>query len=831
MAKKFAGFTPEQLGKIDPSLQGKQSDEQNAIISSNPALAARVGKMAMAAQKRINMAYGGMVKKGFATGGWSIYTNPNNGQVYVHYNGKPVGDQDQGFIDFQKWKKENEGNINTTFAENNSGQTYVYYGTGDDYRTDTGKSGAYVTSTTDTSGNTTTPNTNTSIGTSGNTTLTNTGNTTVTNTGTTTTNTNTGTTGEDQTQPTTLPEYTPTGDVSGNLDAAKKRLTDARDKLNQAMAASQANPEDEVLAQAVTAAQSEVNSAQVALDNAQSAFQTEKVPSAGEVRDTIINDPESVTTTADVETTTEEQKEAGTIEEGTGQVDTKTEADVTTVGTSKTVDQPTDIETKTYAPIDSEAPMSDILERIEEVTGKVGAEALVDAQKLDPSELAQLGLTAAQIEKAQTVQGAPTRVLEDGELISGSTVDMDRVKKETNFEAATGQPSENATVQGQLNQLMADFEGTNPPPWAAGALRAAASMMASRGLSASSMAGQAAVQAAMEAALPIANADAQTFARFEQQNLSNRQQSAMFAAEQRAKFLGLEFTQDFQTKVANAAKISDIANMNFTAEQQVALENARMAQSVDLANLQAANAKVLSDAAAMTQLDLTNLSNAQQAAVQNAKTFLQMDLTNLNFRQQDKIFKAQSMVNALLTDTAAENAARQFNAASENQTEQFMANLTSQISMFNSEQFNLMEQFNAGQTNAMSQFNANLEAAREQFNATNSLVIAQANANWAQAYTLADNAAINASNRDAAMFTNELTMAGYNNILQYERDSISYAFKAYQNEMQRELQLLLEQMRKDVDLAKAQANIDMKAGEARGAIEQIVFNKVLDWVF
>ena len=42
---------------------------------------------------------------------------------------------------------------------------------------------------------------------------------------------------------------------------------------------------------------------------------------------------------------------------------------------------------------------------------------------------------------------------------------------------------------------------------------------------------------------------------------------------------------------------------------------------------------------------------------------------------------------------------------------------------------------------------------------------------------------------------------------------------------------VVEQMRKDVDLAKAQANIDMKAGEARGALEQIIFNKVLDWAF
>ena len=61
MAKRFAGFTPEQLGRIDPSLKGMQSDEQEKIIAANPALAARVGKMTQMAQKRIGMAEGGFV--------------------------------------------------------------------------------------------------------------------------------------------------------------------------------------------------------------------------------------------------------------------------------------------------------------------------------------------------------------------------------------------------------------------------------------------------------------------------------------------------------------------------------------------------------------------------------------------------------------------------------------------------------------------------------------------------------------------------------------------------------------------------------------------------
>jgi hypothetical protein len=161
-------------------------------------------------------------------------------------------------------------------------------------------------------------------------------------------------------------------------------------------------------------------------------------------------------------------------------------------------------------------------------------------------------------------------------LISGTGVDAARASAlaaQTDAAAAQANPSAQAMVQDQLSGLMNQFVGGATPAWAAGAIRTANATMAARGLSASSIAGQAIVQAAMESAMPIAMADAATVAKFESQNLSNRQQSAMLAAEQRAKFMGQEFDQTFQQKVMNASKISDIANQNFTAEQQVQLEN------------------------------------------------------------------------------------------------------------------------------------------------------------------------------------------------------------------------------------------------------------------
>jgi hypothetical protein len=121
------------------------------------------------------------------------------------------------------------------------------------------------------------------------------------------------------------------------------------------------------------------------------------------------------------------------------------------------------------------------------------------------------------------------REIQDGELISG-VADAEKAAKFTEqIDAATATPSEKATVRGQLAELTGDFDATNPPAWAAGALRGVQAVMQQRGLGASSIAGQALIQAALESALPIAQADASTQASFEAQNLSNRQQRAMLA--------------------------------------------------------------------------------------------------------------------------------------------------------------------------------------------------------------------------------------------------------------------------------------------------------------
>lgn len=558
-------------------------------------------------------------------------------------------------------------------------------------------------------------------------------------------------------------------------------------------------------------------SSQAELDTAEEAIlEQRRITEGGETlregyRDLAISaatDPTSLVTPATIEPmqVTGDQ----VIDNGVGQVDSASTVASPTEGVSDVVMTPANIGTTTMTPSQATPGVQNIVDQMTTPEGVVRPEALAEAISKDPSQLAQLGLSPEQITQIRQVISPDRLQVTPEMMITGSAVDMAAVESAAQVEAAQADPSTLATVQGQLEQLYSDFDATSPPPWAAGAMRGATAKMAQRGLAASSMAGQAIVQAAMESALPIAMADAQTVAAFDAQNLSNRQQAALFGAQQRAEFLKMDFDQNFQTRVVNASRIADIAQINFTAEQQVALENARLAQTTDLANLEARNAKILSDAAAMSQLDLANLSNQQRVAVENAKSFLQMDLTNLNNQQQTELFKAQALQQSILSDTAAFNASAQFNAASKNQTTQFMAGLKAQVDQFNVTQANSMEQFNINEEVAVEQFNAAQENQRSQFNAQNSLIIAQANAKWRQDVSTINTATQNEANMEEVRTANAFTAKALDEMWQRERDLMQYAFMATESKEDRALELTLQNKEHKAENSAAMGGIFAK---------------------
>ena len=459
------------------------------------------------------------------------------------------------------------------------------------------------------------------------------------------------------------------------------------------------------------------------------------------------------------------------------------------------------------------AGVGGVLDQNTAAQGQIADESQVQGQLAAASSVSNLN--AAQ--GTGILMSNPTqRKLETGELISGVANAETASNYAEKIQAAEATPTKEATIQGQLEGLMQAFEGGNTPAWAAGALRNASAEMAARGLGASSMAGQAMVQAAMESALPIAQADASVIANFEAQNLSNRQQRAMLAAEQRATFMGMEFDQAFQSRVMNASKVSDIANMNFTAEQQVALENSRIANTVNLSNLNNKQAMVMAEASALANIDMSNLSNRQQAAVQNAQAFLQMDMVNLSNRQQTDTFNAQQRIQSLFTDQAAVNAARQFNASSANQTDQFFANLRNTTSQFNASQVNAQEQFNSGEANAMNKFTAEIMNQRDQFNAQNRLIIDQSNAQWRREVATADTVAVNRANELNANSILEMSNTAYNDLWQYYADSMEWAWTSADNTMERMTRLALGELSADAQIEAANMQATSAAGSAIG---------------
>ena len=427
---------------------------------------------------------------------------------------------------------------------------------------------------------------------------------------------------------------------------------------------------------------------------------------------------------------------------------------------------PTDIETQKAIAAQSQTDVENQADKFAGAVGAVSDQSTYDATTKDPTQSAVLDLEAAQGEAAQV--DAPDKLkVGEGELLDGSSVNQSRIEEELKKTKA-------ASVKDELDDLMKDFEGGDTPAWAAGAMRNANAMLASRGLASTSAAGMAVVQAAMESALPIAKLDA-----------ANKQQMAVEKARQRAEFLGIEFDQEFQTKVKNAARISEVANMNFTAEQTIALENARLTNTMNVANLDAKSAKTVADTAAIASLERTNLSAVNKAAADNAQAFLDMDFKNLDNEQEASRVKFQEMANAIIQDTNQKNVIEQANMTEANDAEQLLKELAVSVAKANQNQHNIMEMSNAEQENLMGQFNEQEKRRREEFNAENSRIIETSNAQYKQQVTTDETAAINAAYELEAKAANVLSKQAYDNLVAEAKDLMYYAFQGEQGRLDR----------------------------------------------
>jgi hypothetical protein len=417
--------------------------------------------------------------------------------------------------------------------------------------------------------------------------------------------------------------------------------------------------------------------------------------------------------------------------------------------------------------------------------GVLSKEAQAAAATVVPTETA-VGKEAAAQGTATLVKDVADRTLQAGELVSGAAVDQKQVEAAlAKTQAAQGVVSEEMTTQGQLNKLLTNFDAGNPPPWAAASMRGVTAQLAARGLGASSMAGQALVQATLESAMPIAAADAKVFEQMGLQNLSNRQQTAMVLAEQRAKFLGQEFDQNFQTKVLNAARIADIADKNFTADVTIALENARLTNTMDLQNLSNRQALILAKTAQVAALETANLNNRQQVAVENAKSFLAMDIRNLDNRQQTTLFKAKEIADSIISDTAAANAAKATNAANALEADKINAQLALSASQYNAAEKNKVAMFNRSAGDELLKFNAQEKNDRAEFNANMATQINIANAKVLADISTANTREVNAMAAVNAKNATDLSASTYAQLSQTYRDKLEQAWKTTDNDLMR----------------------------------------------
>lgn len=194
---------------------------------------------------------------------------------------------------------------------------------------------------------------------------------------------------------------------------------------------------------------------------------------------------------------------------------------------------------------------------------------------------------------------------------------------------------------------------------------------------------------------------------------------------------------------------------------------------------------------------------------------------------------SQVRLSSMLSNQAAENVAKQFNATSKNQVRQFYDSLKSQIDQFNASETNRINlqtalsqaQFdiNAQITNAQNdlaaatteaelsaaserlesqlalqaavqsaqllaqieQFNTGLADSRQRFNIDNQLIIDQSNTQWRRMINTENTAAINAANQANAMNLLSLSNFALSALWQEFRDEAFWAWTSGENELDR----------------------------------------------
>ena len=512
--------------------------------------------------------------------------------------------------------------------------------------------------------------------------------------------------------------------------------------------------------------------------------------------------------------------------------------------------EPIDAAQITAATVGEQAPQA------ETIQAQVGPESLVQAQ-----QIAEVDQAVAQGELSQQAQAAQIVPSDDFKIQAATGV----LSEEAQAQAVIGQASDEflaataalsqelintpvdprSTMREQYNQLM-DFSPGEIPAWGKGALRTAMQAMSNRGITGSTIMGEAVTSALMQAALPIASQDAKVFQTWNLSILDKTAQAGILKATHLANIdiKNLDFKNNAAAQNAQAALQIDIKNLdneqqarilnaqnelalattNTGFQQQANIQNAQASLQMDVTNLDSATKTAIVNAQNSLQVKVQNLNARQQSAVENAKAFLQTDMANLSYANQTAIVNSQSRLQSLMSDTSAINASRQFNATSENQTNQFFAEMSGNISTFN-----------AQQSNTVGQFNKAMLDAREQFNTKNALIIDQANVQYQRQINTANTATENQFNLINAQNLLNISNTAMANKIMLMRDKNNFLFTASENQQERALRMSIANLSSTTSLNLLDNKQSFQASNSLGnfayGIASDLAGNVLDKVF
>ena len=234
------------------------------------------------------------------------------------------------------------------------------------------------------------------------------------------------------------------------------------------------------------------------------------------------------------------------------------------------------------------------------------------------------------------------------------------------------------------------------------------------------------------------------------------------------------------------------------------------------------------DAETYKQMIFQNLNNRQQAAITNANNYFQMDMANLSNKQQASLQNLNVRQSFLLSDQAASNAARQFNATSQNQVDQFYSSLSAQINEQNASRTDAMNQFAAAESNKISgmnaqnkmavekanadraqvlnQFNAQLLDQRQRFNVENQRVIDQSNVEWRRTINTANTTITNATNQLNAQNLLNLSNYALSSLWQQWRDEAAWVNSSSENAENRAHNTAIAALERSTELDLADEN-------------------------